>query len=50
MASMDLPNGEPGSRPFGALATARSPQQAQRPPNRRTRVTSGLTGGSSMRS
>ncbi len=30
--------------------TARPPQQAQRPPNSRTRVTSGLIGGISMRS
>ncbi len=47
---MDLPNGEPGSNPAGASAVTRSPQQAQRPPNRRTSVTSGLAWGSSMRS
>ena len=58
MASTLWPNGEPGqmrsvqpgSRPSGAVATARKPQHAQRPPNKRTRVTSGQTGGSSMRS
>ena len=47
---MDCPNGEPGSSPAGASAVARSPRQAQRPPNKRTRVTSGRTGGNSMRS
>jgi hypothetical protein len=47
---MELPKGEPGFNPAGASAVTRSPQQAQRPPNRRTWVTSGLIGGSSMRS
>src|ERR1035441_5352544 len=41
---MDWPNCEPGSSPTGAAALTRSPQQAQRPPNRRTCVTSGLMG------
>ena len=50
MAAMLWPNGEPCSNPAGAWAVARSLQQAQRPPNRRTWVTSGLTGGSSIRS
>ena len=35
---------------YRAGAVARSPQQTQRPPNSRTRVTSGLTGGNSIRS
>jgi hypothetical protein len=47
---MERPNGEPCSNPVGASAVTRSPQQAQRPPNKRTWVTSGLMGGSSMRS
>ena len=39
---MDWPKGEPGSSPGGASAVTRSPQQAQRPPNRRTwPITSG---------
>ena len=50
MAATDRPNGDPGSSPAGASAVARSPQHAQRPPNRRTRVTSGRIGGNSMRS
>ena len=50
MAAMDAPNGEPGSSPAGAWAVIRSPQQAQRPPNSRAWVTSGLTGGNPMRS
>ena len=34
----------PGSSPAGASAVTRSPQQARRPPNRRTWVTSSLIG------
>ena len=41
---MEWPNGEPCSSPAGAVAVTRSPQQAQRPPNSRTWVTSGLIG------
>ena len=39
-----------GFQPGRGAAVTRSPQQAQRPPNSRTRVTSGLIGGNSMRS
>jgi len=37
-------------RAYDSVSEARSPQQVQRPLNSRTRVTSGRTGGSLMRS
>jgi hypothetical protein len=43
------PNGDPCSSPIGAWAVARASALAQRPPNRCSWVTSGLTGGSSIR-